>query len=278
MNEKIGKKRIGEGEACSIIAEAGSNHNGDIGIAKEMIRIAAKVGADYIKFQSWQSKNLKKDYTGIEYYRLRELSDEDHFDLIEECKKYNIKFLTSCFDIGRINFLKKLGLDEIKIPSPDIGSYRMIKMLRDNFKHLIISTGMAYEEEVRKTAEILKEHNFTFLHCVSLYPTPLEKVNMARMDLLRQFTPSVGFSDHTLGTEAAKLAIARGASFVEKHFTLDRRMPGKDQSISAEPHEIKEIVDYAKNVSTLMGDGSPNLCDEELEVRKIYVGKWGDNR
>lgn len=99
MNDKIGKKRIGEGEACFIIAEAGSNHNGDICIAKEMIRIAAKVGADYIKFQSWQSKNLKKDHLDIEYYRLRELSDEDHFVLINESKKHNIKILTSCLVI-----------------------------------------------------------------------------------------------------------------------------------------------------------------------------------
>jgi hypothetical protein len=115
-------------------------------------------------------------------------------------------------------------------------------------------------------------------HCVSLYPTPPERVNMARMDWLRTFTPSVGFSDHTLGTEAAKLAIARGADFVEKHFTLSRDLPGRDQAVSAEPDEIKDIADHAQAVAERMGTAHPGLTDTERELRGRYIGKWGDNR
>ena len=265
-------------QRAKIIAEAASNHGGNISVAKKMVKAAARAGADYIKFQSWQIKNLRKNDKDYEYFKKRELSDEDHHVLIEECKRWNIKFLTTCFDIGRIEFLKNLGLSAIKVGSPDIGSYRMIRLLRDNFKHLIISTGMAHEKEIRRTAKLLKNHNFTFLHCVSLYPTPLEKVNMARMDWLRQFTPSVGFSDHTVGTEAAKLAIARGANFIEKHFTLKRRPDLPFSVITAEPNELKEIVEYAEKASTAVGNGSPTPSDEELKSRKIWIGRWGNNR
>lgn len=265
-------------QRTKIIAEAASNHGGDIFVAKKMVKAAARAGADYIKFQSWQVKNLKEDDKNYGYFKKRELSDEAHGVLIEECKRRNIKFLTTCFDIGRIEFLKSLGLDTIKVGSPDVGSYRMIRLLRDNFKHLIISTGMAYEKEIRKTAKLLKNHRFTFLHCVSLYPTPPEKVNIARMDWLKQFTPSVGFSDHTVGIETVKLAIARGANFIEKHFTL-KKIPNLPFSvIAAEPNELKQIVEYAEEASTAIGHGHPTPSDEELKSRKIWIGRWGNNR
>lgn len=261
-----------------IIAEAGANHNGDIELAKEMIRVAANCGADYIKFQSWQSKNLKLGDPNYERHRKSELSDADHLILMEECARSGIQFLTTCFDIGRIEFLASLGLKTIKIASPDCGSAKMISLMKDVFEHLIISTGMSYDQEVEKTAKLLMGYSYTFLHCVSLYPTPLDKVNIARMDWLRQFTPSVGFSDHTLGTEAAKLAIARGTSFVEKHFTLDRGLPGKDQAISVEPAEIKELVEFAAQTEMMMGMERPTLSADEEKMRQIYIGKWGDNR
>jgi sialic acid synthase SpsE len=262
-----------------IIAEAAANHNGDMQVARKMIAVAAESGADYIKFQSWLSGNLiTDDPSNRQYYKERELSDQAHFELMDECRKHGISFLTTCFDIGRIDFLKKLGVREIKVASPDAGSYRMIEALKDNFDHLIVSTGMSYESEVRKTADLLKGRSFTLLHCVSLYPTPPEKVNMARMDWLRQFTPSVGFSDHTFGTDAAKLAIARGAAYVEKHFTLDRKMPGRDQPLSAEPAELKEICAFARTAEAMMGPGRNDLFDEEVPARNRYVGRWGNNR
>lgn len=261
-----------------IIAEAGSNHAGDIEIAKKMIKVASECGANYIKFQSWQAKNLRPGDPNYERHKKAELKDEDHYILIDECKKHGIKFLTSCFDIKRVDFLAGLGLESIKVPSSEFSSLRMIKALKEKFKHLILSTGATTGEEIKETVSILKGSNFTLLHCVSIYPLPLEKVNLARMNWLREFTSSVGFSDHTLGVEASKIAIAMGANYIEKHFTIDNKLPGKDQAISAMPEILKEICDYSRFVEKLMGNQIYEIYDEEKEVRKNYIGKWGDNR
>ena len=126
--------------------------------------------------------------------------------------------------------------------------------------------------------KILKGGSFTLLHCVSIYPLPLDKVNLARMLWLKRFTDSVGFSDHTLGTEASKVAITMGADYIEKHFTIDRNLPGKDQPMSATPEEIKEICDYVKLVENIKGQETYDMFREEMELRKNYIGKWGDNR
>lgn len=261
-----------------IIAEAANNHWGDLSLAKEMVWAAREAGADYVKFQSWQAKNLKPDEPDLERFKKVELSDEAHFLLMEEARKCGINFLTSCFDIARIDFLKTLGLPAIKVASPDAGSHRMIRLLRKYFPHIIISTGATYEEEIRKTAAILKGHSFTLLHCVTLYPTPPDKVNLSRMDWLRQFTPSVGFSDHTIGTQAARLAIARGADFVEKHFTVKRIEGQRFSMMAALPQEIKEIADYAREAEIMMGEGSVPPGEEEAKSRNLYIGRWGDNR
>lgn len=261
-----------------IIVEAGSNHAGDMGIAKRMIKVAAECGADYIKFQSWQAKNLKPDNPNYERHKMAELSDDDHYTLINECKKQGIKFLTSCFDIDRVDFLASLGLESIKVPSPEFSSLRMIKLLKEKFNHLILSTAAVTEEEIEETVAVLKGSNFTLLHCVSIYPLPPGKTNLARMNWLRKYTPSVGFSDHSLGSDLAKVAIAMGAQYLEKHFTIDKSLPGKDQSISSEPQVIKEIVEYARYVEKVSGKEKYGLCSEEIEFRKQYVGKWGNNR
>ncbi|MFP4586329.1 MAG: N-acetylneuraminate synthase family protein [Desulfococcaceae bacterium] len=265
---------------AQIIAEVGANHGGDMALAERMIAAAAQAGADWVKFQSWRAETLPADYPAedVAYYEKCGLSDEDHHRLIRACADNGVRFLTTCFDRGRVDFLSNLDLDAIKVASPDLGGRSLLRDLRSRFPRLIVSTGMAHDEEVFQAAETLAGADYTFLHCVSLYPTPPERVNMARMDWLRTFTPSVGFSDHTLGTEAAKLAIARGADFVEKHFTISRDLPGRDQAVSAEPDEIKEIADYAKAVAERMGTAHPGLTDTERELRGRYIGKWGDNR
>lgn len=261
-----------------IIVEAGSNHAGDIEIAREMVKVAAQCGADYIKFQSWQAKNLRPGDPNYERHKKAELTDKDHHTLIDECKKYNIKFLSSCFDIKRVDFLASLGLESIKVPSPEFSSLRMIKALREKFRHLILSTGAASEREIEETVAILKGSDFTLLHCVSIYPLPLEKANLTRMIWLKRYAPSVGFSDHSLGADLAKVAIAMGAEYLEKHFTIDKNLPGKDQFMSAGQAIIKEIADYARYVEKAMGKASYELYPEELEMRRQYMGKWGDNR
>jgi sialic acid synthase SpsE len=261
-----------------VIAEVGANHGGDMKLAFEMIAAAAEAGASYVKFQSWRVDTLDPDNPAYERHAKAQLTDDDHFALKEECDRQGVTFLTTCFDRGRAEFLATLGLETIKVASPDVGSVGMLKALAERFPHLIVSTGMAPDEEVEAAAAALEGHDFTFLHCVSLYPTPLERVNMERMHWLATFTDSVGFSDHTMGTVAPKLAIAQGAAFVEKHFTTDRNLPGKDQAVSALPFEIREIVAYAEAVETMMGTAHPGLSEMENEMREIYIGKWGDNR
>lgn len=271
-----------------IIADVGANHNGDMQLAKKMIHAAAESGADYVKFQSWRASKLVK-LAGVsdeqfardlEYYKKRELSDEQHKLLLKECEKNGVRFLTTCFDIERVDFLANLGIKEIKVPSPDSGSHKMISLLAKKFDHLIVSTGMSVPADVEKTAGIVKRagKKLSFMHCVSLYPLAFEKANLARMNWLKRFTPSVGFSDHSVGTELGKIAIAWGASFLEKHFTIDRGLEGKDQRFSALPHELRELADYAKRVELAMGSGAPGMLEEEKSVRVRYVGKWGVNK
>ncbi len=269
-------------ERTQIIAEVGANHGGDLGLAEEMIAVAAAAGVDYVKFQSWQAKNVIRTFPDYDAtfarHRKAELSDAAHERLIECCRRHGVRFLTTCFDVGRVAFLASLGLDTIKVASPDCGSTRLLEMLRERFPRMFVSTGMTPDEDVVRAAETLRGHDVTFLHCVSLYPTPSHLVNMARMDWLRTLAPRVGFSDHTMGTAAARLAIARGAAVVEKHFTTDRLLPGKDQSVSGLPYEFRELVAYAEETASMLGEERPQMSDEELRLRGIYVGKWGDNR
>lgn len=266
------------GRFTKIVAEVASNHGGDIKLAKEFIRIAAGVGVDYIKFQSWQAAKLRKDDPQYEWFKQSELSDDTHYELIEECSRRDINFLTTVFDIERVEFLKRLGLKEIKVASPDLGSYRLLNLLREDFEHIIVSTGMHYKDEIEKAAEILKDTNFTFLHCTSIYPTPPENVNLKRMQWLKKLTPSVGYSDHSIGVDAVKIAIAQKASYVEKHFCLGRYGPGRVMPWDATPDEMEEIVKYAEMVYTLLGEDTSDLTEEEKKSRQRFVGRFGNNR
>lgn len=261
-----------------IIAEVASNHGGDIKIAKKFIRVAADIGVDYIKFQSWQVKNLKKTDPQYEWFLRSELSDEAHFELIRECNRCKIKFLTTCFDMERIKFLSRLSLDEIKVGSADTASYTMLSLLKKKFKHIIVSTGMAKEEEIKKAAQALKNSRFTFLHCVSLYPTPLEKVNLRRMDWLRQFTSSVGYSDHCIGIEAVKLAIACSANYVEKHFTLGEKECPRTMPWDATPAEFQEIVSYRDRCTKILGEAKFILDKDIQAARKKNIARFGNNK
>jgi N,N'-diacetyllegionaminate synthase len=262
-----------------VIAEVGANHGGDMLLAKEMIRVAAECGADAVKFQSWQSKNLAPGDPNYDRHRKAELTDENHYELIDSCKKSGVDFLTTCFDVHRVDFLASLGLKAIKVASPDLASSTMIRRLRDKFEYLIISTGMSRDEEVRTTGELLRGTPFAFLHCVSVYPTPAHLVRLRRMEWLRQFTPDVGFSDHTMGSHAAGAAISLGACIIEKHFTTDRSLPGKDQAVSAIPDELREICSLAREIPLLMGRPEDvDILKDEIGNRSRYIGKWGNNR
>ena len=266
-------------EKTEIVADIGSNHMGDIGLAEEMVRSAAEIGIDTVKFQSWQARKLMKDFPDYDAtyarHRKTELSDEAHKHLIEICEEVGVDFLTTCFDIGRVEFLASLGLKRIKVASPDCANFRLLDALMDNFEQIIVSTGMSTDEEVLQMIEYVHGHDVIILHCVSLYPTPIDGLNLSRMIWLKEQGLRVGFSDHSMGTEAAKLAIALGAEIVEKHFTFSRYLPGKDQSMSTTPDEFQELVIWAGLVPEIMGKPHPTLSEEELKLREIYQGKWG---
>ncbi len=265
-----------------VIADMSSNHMGNMAVAEAMIAAAADAGVDMVKFQSWHARKLRPDFPDYQATFARhlsaELSDEDHYHLLEVCREKGVEFLTTCFDLDRVDFLASLGLKTIKVASPDCASLRLLDRLMAKFEHIIISTGMATDQEVEEMIRHTRGHNITVLHCVSLYPTPLDMVNLERMNWLKSFGVNVGFSDHSLGVEASMLAIGMGAEMVEKHFTLSRNLPGKDQAMSSTPEEFARLVQWAALVEKMRGEAHPGLSDEEIRLRALYVGKWGDNR
>jgi N,N'-diacetyllegionaminate synthase len=262
-----------------IIAEVTSNHGGDMGLAREFIARGAAAGADYIKFQSWRAATVREGATDPQYgwFVQSELSDAAHGELIDECRRHGVGFMTTCFDIGRVEFLASLGMDVIKVGSPDLTSRRMLEALRARFPHVIVSTGVGDDAEVAQAAKWLEGGLFTFLHCVSLYPMPPEQAHLQRMQWLRQFTPSVGWSDHAVGLDVAKMAIAGGASFVEKHFCLGRGGPGRAMAWDATPDEIAELVAYAKRAEEIRGTDAAPHSPELAAAKARFIGRWGDN-
>lgn len=267
---------------CKIIAEFTSNHLGDERILTAMLQEAKRVGVDGVKFQSWQANQLRHDFPDYEAtfarHQSAELSDAQHVRIVEQCHALGLEFLTTCFDLKRVDFLASLGLPAIKVASPDSQSWKLIDRLLEKFPTLIISTGLTSHEELEIMVGRLDPKRVILLHCVSLYPTPLDKVDLARMEWLRDKGFRVGFSDHTAGSEAAMLAIARGAEMIEKHFTLSRALPGKDQAMSATPEVFESICHWRDLVQTMMGQTIHELSETEMQIRKMYVGKWGDNR
>ncbi|KON26827.1 general stress protein [miscellaneous Crenarchaeota group archaeon SMTZ-80] len=296
-----------------IIAECCQNHKGDLKILKDMIWAAAEAGADYAKVQSILAddltfrerfeegvvengvrKAIKRPYQ-LEYERLKPMNlDDNAFRwFIEECKKARIKPLTTVFTRSRIPFLSSLDWQEIKVASYDCASFPMIRELKEHFRHLFISTGAVFDADVRATASILNGNSFTFLHCVTIYPTPLDDLNLARIDWLRQFTPSVGFSDHTSvardGLKASIGALYFGADLVERHFTILPTEETKDGPISINPDQLKELVEFSKIPAEEIKDyinkhvpeydkmvGVPNraLTGVELLNRDYYRGRF----
>lgn len=270
-----------------LIAEMASSHNGDIELAKAMIWAAADSGVDIVKFQSWQAKNVPENDPDKKRYEKLELTDEDHHILIEECKKAGVEFLTSCFDIDRIPFLKSLGLKRIKIPSTNLKEGEFLEEIRGNFEEVIASTGMSTEKEILSAIEILKSCQYTLMHCVSMYPLPPEKVNLKKLLWLKERIPSVGYSDHTQTNEAAIFATGIGVAYIEKHFTLSRFMPQESHTtgeglrpitthtIACEPPVFLELSNWLKTYEIMLGEGKREILPEEELVRKRYTGRLG---
>jgi len=263
-----------------IIAEIGANHNGDMALARKMIKAARECGCDYVKFQSWTPDSL---ISREEYQRNQELRDmvekyylrpEQHRELSDYCKKNKIGFSSSAFSPEEIDLLKSLKVDFIKIASMDITNLELLKYAGRAKLPIMLSTGMASMAEIKKAVTIIeKEGNkkLTLMHCISIYPPQDEDINLNNIPMLKkEFNYPVGFSDHTLGDTAALAAVALGATVIEKHFTLDKNLPGWDHQISADPGEMKLIASGAKRIAGLLGSDKRSIGrDEEAQKLKF---------
>lgn len=279
-----------------IIAEAGVNHNGDLALAKKLVASAAAAGADLVKFQSFiTAKNIalhapKAQYqkgctdpaeSQYEMVRKLELSKADHNALIAECHRHGIDFFSTAFDIESLDMLIELGLDRVKIPSGEITNLPFLRHVARCDKPVILSTGMATLGEIEAALDVLEQAGtprgrVTILHCNTEYPTPMTDVNLRAMRSLKEaFGVDVGYSDHTAGIEIPIAAVALGATVIEKHFTLDRNLPGPDHQASLEPHELKAMVDAIRNIERALGDGikrpSPSELKNKLIARRSLV-------
>jgi len=300
-----------------VIAEFCQNHNGDKKLLQEMVWAAAEAGADYAKIQTMFAddltyrerfekgivedgvvKTIKRPYRP-EYERLSRLdfTCEEYGWFIKECNKAGIKPLTTVFSRARVSEVAKYGWWEAKIASYDCASYPLLHELKSHFRHLFVSTGATYDYEIEQAAQVLSGVSFTFLHCVTIYPTPLDQLHLARMEYLCQFTPSVGFSDHTLvardGIQATAVALHLGADVVERHFTILAADQTKDGPVSINPEQLKTICELAHGTaeerasyvaehigdySQMIGQKQRELSPTELLNRDYYRGRIASHR
>lgn len=273
-----------------IIAEAGVNHNGSKELAMKMIDTAKEAGADAVKFQTFKAEKLvsrraeKADYqkettdggeSQFEMIKKLELDVDTHRELKQRCDDLGIIFMSTPFDHDSIDLLAELGLDIFKIPSGEITNLPYLRRIGRLNKKIILSTGMAEMSEIKDALDALQKAgtdkaNITVLHANTEYPTPMEDVNLRAMETIgREFGVRYGFSDHTQGIEADIAAAALGACVIEKHFTLDKNMPGPDHKASLEPHELKAMVKAIRNIEKAMGTGIKKPSPSETKNIKI---------
>jgi N-acetylneuraminate synthase/N,N'-diacetyllegionaminate synthase len=286
---KIKNKLVGEGEPVFIIAEAGVNHNGDLNMAKELIDAASLAGADAVKFQTFDPKTLvtktadKAEYQkaqspveGETQYKMLErlmLKREFHGELKDYAESRNLIFLSTPFSLDDALFLLDLGVSAFKVGSSDTNNLPYLREIAGKGLPIILSTGMSTLEQARESVDLVRKlgnDRIVVLQCTSSYPAKFEDTNIRAMVAMRdEFNVLAGFSDHTMGIEASIAAVALGAVLVEKHFTLDRALPGPDHKASLEPGELTDMVKAIRNVSVALGSGEKRLFPIEEEVAKI---------
>jgi N-acetylneuraminate synthase len=292
-----------------VIAEAGVNHNGQVDLALQLVDVAADAGADAVKFQTFRASELatraapkvayQKDRTGVgdgqlEMLRSLELGADAHAKIAERCNARQIEFMSTPFDVESVALLNGLGVRRIKVPSGELTNPVLLRAVAGTGKPLIVSTGMATLGEIEVALSVIanassgtgpqrKEHNrwddivasalgdrVTLLHCTSQYPAPYAEVNLRAMQTMQEaFSLPVGYSDHTTGKVIACAAVALGATVIEKHFTLDRSMPGPDHAASLEPSQLREFVTALRSVQLALGSGRKAPVASELETRRL---------
>lgn len=279
---RIGDQLVGDGEPCLVIAEAGSNHNNDLEQAKKLIDVAVEAGADIVKFQIFKAETLYSKKTpefsylkGQNVYELIksiETPREWIKELAEYCKKRHVGFLASPFDFEAVDILDRY-VQAFKIASFEIVDLELIRYVAEKGKPVIISTGMANLgeiEDVKNTVKSVGNDDMILLHCNSLYPTPVDIVNLRAIETMKNaFRVPIGFSDHTLGIHISIAAVAMGACVIEKHFTLDRTLRGPDHSFAVEPNELRDMIRWIRDVENAKGNGIKDKS--EIEKKEIYT-------
>jgi N-acetylneuraminate synthase len=277
---KIGNKMVGDGHPAFVIAEIGINHNGDIGIAKQMIDAAVHAGANAVKFQKRtpdvatppdQQKQMRETPWGyityLDYRYKVEFNEEQYCEIDKHCKEKGIAWLVSVWDEPSVEFMEKFDTPAYKIPSASLTDGKLIRKARATGKPLILSSGMSTMEQIKRGVEVAGEHNLILMHCTSTYPCEPEELNLKMVDTLRREFPNlpIGYSGHEVGLVPSAVAVALGACMVERHLTLDRAMWGSDQAASVEPGGFERLVKYIRVTEAALGDG----------VKKVYESEKG---
>jgi len=285
---KLGNKCVGDGEPCFIIAEVGINHNGDVEIAKRMVDAAKNAGVDCVKFQTFKANEFVGDpkltytyksqgrtvtETQIEMFERYEFSKKEWEEIIKYCRKKNIIFSTTAQNPSDLDFISSIAdLPFIKVGSDDLTNLGLLKYYASKNKPIIISVGMAYASEIKDALSIIRKTNNSIivLHCTSSYPTEADEVNLRKIKAIKNlFKVIVGFSDHTNGILASVASVVLGANVVEKHFTLDKNMPGPDHYFSSDPKELEQLVTGIRYIEKSMGNSILIPTKKEIEMRKI---------
>lgn len=281
-----------------IIAEVGVNHNGSLGMAKDLVDVACSAGADFVKFQTFKASEIatigakKADYqvnntvpdeSQFDMLKNLELADEDYLEILHYCENKSITCFSTAFDIASVGFLKKNNQKYFKIPSGEITNLPYLEHIGSLGAEVFLSTGMSTLKEISRALKILESSgtdkgNITVLHCTSQYPAAICDVNLnAMLSIKKEFDVKVGYSDHTSGTHIALAAVALGAKVIEKHFTLDRKLKGPDHEASIEPLELEYMISSIRSIEESFGDGKKRVMPGEVEniniVRKSIVAK-----
>lgn len=284
---KFGERLVGDGQPCFIIAEAGVNHNGDPVLAERLVEVAAECGADAVKFQTFVADRLvtsnapraeyqiaagKAPETQLEMLRRLELPFEAYDRLVDLCSKRGILFMSTPFDEESADFLDRLSMQVFKIPSGEITNLPLIQHVAQKGKPMVVSTGMSTMQEVGQAVQTIENtgnRNFVLLQCVSNYPADPATANLRAMKSMADtFKALSGYSDHCPGTEVSLAAVALGACVIEKHFTLDRSLPGPDHKASLEPDELKGMIQGIRRVEAALGDGhkAPSITEANVSA------------
>jgi N-acetylneuraminate synthase len=281
-------RNVGHQYPCFVIAEAGINHNGSLDMALKLVDAAAHVGADAIKFQTFRTDLVVSSWapkatyqldvvspaeTQMEMLKKLELSHGDFQKIKDHCDQRGVIFLSTPFDEESADFLDALGVTAFKIPSGEIVNPSFLEHVARKGKPLLVSTGMSSLGEVEEAVKLMRQvgnESFVLLHCVSCYPAEVSSVNLRAMETMRKaFQAPVGYSDHTLGITVPVAAVARGACVIEKHFTLDRSLPGPDHRASAEEDELRSLVAAIRAVELSLGHGRKEPAPCEADTARV---------